>query len=962
MASEIELRVQAYIAAQHDSDLDVLVEAASTAAPALLEVVKALGPYLTSEDEKLRESGVSLLGTIVARVPPAQMNRHATRTMLAFFCQKLEDTETVIPALKAIHTLTALPTFTAEDAVATCEALFSHVKTKAHVQSTRFVVYSIIDSCLAKHRDAFKQMGDTFIRGYIALAEGEKDPRNLILSFALVRIIILEFDFERFVDSLFDISFCYFPITFTPPPDDPYGISADDLKNALRLCLSSTYRFGPLAIPLFLEKITAGSPATKRETLHTMAVCWPVYGPRLAQEVGKQVWDTYKIEIFQPIDSDTQNLALTAVKALVTTLYGADGSEAKIAGLVQSITEECLRILREPEKSQAKPASQVVSALTETTLPVAKTVTKATVTHLMSLFLDPDEATIRPAILTALAALCTTIRKIYEEPGRDYKSERLLDDYKDQLLGAFTVELKNPPSSGAAIDGLHQMVLIPELLSNEELGFIVHNLNELLQTENANVEGDVRTALLGLFLATAKIAPQHIEQTTLPVLFSLLPDGQASSSDATKAARALSTLRTLCVAPVLFETLVIRLLARLELCEDALYALAMLNALQHVLSTKIAAAHPDVSKYAGSLVPKLYDLACGKPLYGDVRLLQASGSIVTLVARTLTAEKQLALANGVCQLLLNGDAKPLGLRSPAPKSPLNPSSSKIERNSVILLSAAMVPLRSDVAVPVPDTPALLLQLVSWCQQGETDDIQQAAAMDVVASIINKHVDDFNSLLNNTLPEILSLFSDPDVSSSAATALGRICGVGSLTKQNHAIIRILSTQRHFNSILPRILSGAESSADPVPRNASLIALTTMVRHVPSSIYRSDLPKMMPLLIRGLDLPDLNLRLNVIETLQTAAKDSSLDSASFSGRAPALAETMLRTAALSDPVALPVRIAALRYLGTLATLGTYEKLHPAKSKVIKDLGRILDDSKRSVRHEAVDAREKWYSLTA
>jgi hypothetical protein len=30
-----------------------------------------------------------------------------------------------------------------------------------------------------------------------------------------------------------------------------------------RLCLSATPAFGPLGIPVFLEKLTAGSPATK---------------------------------------------------------------------------------------------------------------------------------------------------------------------------------------------------------------------------------------------------------------------------------------------------------------------------------------------------------------------------------------------------------------------------------------------------------------------------------------------------------------------------------------------------------------------------------------------------------------------------------------------------------------------------------------------------------------------------
>lgn len=34
--------------------------------------------------------------------------------------------------------------------------------------------------------------------------------------------------------ALFNITFCYFPISFKPPTHDPYGISPDDLKLALR--------------------------------------------------------------------------------------------------------------------------------------------------------------------------------------------------------------------------------------------------------------------------------------------------------------------------------------------------------------------------------------------------------------------------------------------------------------------------------------------------------------------------------------------------------------------------------------------------------------------------------------------------------------------------------------------------------------------------------------------------------
>ena len=45
-----------------------------------------------------------------------------------------------------------------------------------------------------------KSMGDVFLAGYIALADGEKDPRNLILSFAMLRVILIEFDITRHVD------------------------------------------------------------------------------------------------------------------------------------------------------------------------------------------------------------------------------------------------------------------------------------------------------------------------------------------------------------------------------------------------------------------------------------------------------------------------------------------------------------------------------------------------------------------------------------------------------------------------------------------------------------------------------------------------------------------------------------------------------------------------------------------
>lgn len=131
---------------------------------------------------------------------------------------------------------------------------------KSHPQAIRHSVYVLLDHLMSHARPALKRLGHDFISGYCSLVEGEKDPRNLMISFNLVKVILLEFDVERDItvgfrhsrldphpatdsllcvffsraQELFDVTFCYFPITFTPPPDDPYGISSEDLIVALR--------------------------------------------------------------------------------------------------------------------------------------------------------------------------------------------------------------------------------------------------------------------------------------------------------------------------------------------------------------------------------------------------------------------------------------------------------------------------------------------------------------------------------------------------------------------------------------------------------------------------------------------------------------------------------------------------------------------------------------------------------
>ena len=182
--------------------------------------------------------------------------------------------------------------------------------------------------------------------------EGEKDPRNLLLAFSIHRVILIEFDVQNHVEvsntshrsasgdshilqqDLHDIVFCYFPITFKPPPNDPYGISTDELRISLRYdtrldvqryqwltfykgdvsplrhCLDRSvfHSFSKSSPPLApASKLSVSSPGVlvtcadtampQRDTLQTMAVCIPVYGSAIILKFAETIWNALKVEV-----------------------------------------------------------------------------------------------------------------------------------------------------------------------------------------------------------------------------------------------------------------------------------------------------------------------------------------------------------------------------------------------------------------------------------------------------------------------------------------------------------------------------------------------------------------------------------------------------------------------------------------------------------------------------------------
>lgn len=126
----------------------------------------------------------------------------------------------------------------------------------------------------------------------------------------------------------------------------------------------------------------AASEKSKRQTLQAVAACFPIYGARISGEWAARFAEALTVEVFHATDSGLQELALAAIRSLFATLY-PDAPQLHqishsreegdvdmllperelVAGVAVKVVDNSLEELKEPDKSNAKPAALVLTAL-----------------------------------------------------------------------------------------------------------------------------------------------------------------------------------------------------------------------------------------------------------------------------------------------------------------------------------------------------------------------------------------------------------------------------------------------------------------------------------------------------------------------------------------------------------------------------------------------------------------------
>lgn len=64
-------------------------------------------------------------------------------------------------------------------------------------QSQRLQILDLLNDLMLQHRQALKELGEEFIVGVTDLVSGEKDPRNLMIIFSVLKAVMIEWDISN---------------------------------------------------------------------------------------------------------------------------------------------------------------------------------------------------------------------------------------------------------------------------------------------------------------------------------------------------------------------------------------------------------------------------------------------------------------------------------------------------------------------------------------------------------------------------------------------------------------------------------------------------------------------------------------------------------------------------------------------------------------------------------------------
>ncbi|XP_031246188.1 MMS19 nucleotide excision repair protein homolog isoform X2 [Mastomys coucha] len=1005
--------VQDFVMGQQEGPADQVAADVKSGDYTVLQVVEALGSSLENPEPRTRARGIQLLSQVLLQCHSLLLEKEVVHLIL-FYENRLKDHHLVIPSvlqgLRALSLSVALPPGLA---VSVLKAIFQEVHVQSLLQVDRHTVFSIITNFMRSREEELKGLGADFTFGFIQVMDGEKDPRNLLLAFRIVHdLISKDYSLGPFVEELFEVTSCYFPIDFTPPPNDPYGIQREDLILSLRAVLASTPRFAEFLLPLLIEKVDSEILSAKLDSLQTLNACCAVYGQKELKDFLPSLWASIRREVFQTASERVEAEGLAALHSLTACLscsvLRAD-AEDLLDPFLSNILQDCRHHLCEPDMKLVWPSAKLLQAAAGASARACEHIISHVLPLLLEQFHKHSQSNQRRTILEMILGFL----KLQQKWSYEDRDERPLSSFKNQLCSLVFMALTDP-STQLQLVGIRTLTVLgaqPDLLSAEDLELAVGHLYRLSFLEE---ESQSWVAALEASGTLATLYPGAFSSHLLPKLAEELHKGEsdvARVDGPTKCSRHFCCLQALSAVSthpsIVKETLPLLLQ---HLCQankgnmvtESSEVVAVCQSLQQVAG-KCQQEPESYWYFHKTAVPCLFALAVQasmpekessglRNVLLEDEVLAALASVIGTATTHLSPELAAQSVTCIVPLFLDGNTSFLPENSfPGQFQPFQDGSPG-QRRLVALLTAFVCSLPRNVEIP--QLNRLMRELLEQ-SCGHSCPFSSTAATKCFAGLLNKQppgqqLDEFLQLAVGTVEaglasessrnqaftlllwvtkalvlryhplsaclttRLMGLLSDPELGCAAADGFSLLMSdcTDVLTRTGHADVRIMFRQRFFTDNVPALVQGFHAAPQDVKPNY-LKGLSHVLNRLPKPVLLPELPTLLSLLLEALSCSDSVVQLSTLSCLQPLLLEAPQI---MSLHVDTLVTKFLN---LSSSYSMAVRIAALQCMHALTRLPT-SVLLPYKSKVIRALAKPLDDKKRLVRKEAVLARGEWFLL--
>ncbi|XP_069575460.1 MMS19 nucleotide excision repair protein homolog [Brachyistius frenatus] len=986
-----------------------------------LQLVEALGLSLTSSQPHTRARGVQLLSEVLQECY-AGLTEREVEVLISFYENRLKDHYVITPpVLQGLRALTKCTTLPPGSAVSMLRSLFQDVHVQSLMLTERACVYNMLINLMETREAELKGLGADFVFGFVQSMDGERDPRNLLLAFQIAKTIIHRgYNLGKFTEELFEVTSCYFPIDFSPPPNDPHGITKEELTEALRAVLAGTPQFAEFLLPLIIEKLDSDVQSAKLDSLQTLTAGVSQYEHKDLAEFLEGLWASMRREVFQTSSERIESAGLAAVTALTSCLSRSvlnSDSDDSLGTFLELVLRDCKHHLCEPDLKLVWPSAKLLQATCSASNRASHIITAAVMPSLTEQYNDRTECSHRRTLLEVVQRFIQSV-KVCQPSDND---ESVFSSFRGSLCSVVFSALSETNSSLqiTAASVLTSLAQQTGLLSDCDIQLAVDHLTRLLLAEE---DDGVSLAVVECAGALAELHPAAFITKLIPRLkkeiFSEPMDRdprEASDLHSHHAMRqrCLSALAAVSVqpsvvqesTPVLLDVLSSAHTGSVSFClEDVVLACRSLQ--------RIAEQVQDTEEtgrcFHDVIIPRLLSLALQAALQGEVTsgprsplteeaVLSALFPVISTSCSRLQPTLARQTASRAVSLFLDGDVSFLPDNSFPSHIRLlkqQQTDSWSQSQTVCLLMGCVCSLPRSVEVPQMERLLSELEelsctcshqlsytsaakcfagLVNKSPQGDSLDGLIRRTMERVCSELDSTSSSvrtqaftlmiwvakalllrYHPLFTAMTDKLFSLLEDADLGPMAADGFSLLMSDSAdvLNRGCHADVRIMYRQRFFSENSAKLVQGFNAAPQEKKPNY-LKALSNIVNKLPKQVQVTELPALLSLLLEALTCPDQGVQLSTLSCLEPVLINPP----------PALIQQLEalvnRLLALICSPTMSVRITSLRCIYALSHFPVHEVL-PFRARVLRALARPLDDKKRLVRNEAVQARAEWFLL--